>query len=386
MNLLAILSFLILNLIFQYSEARYFVIPVTSQKLDTNQRVHIVIAGRGNHLSTSLQFAATSKITKLHQIYPRDQILFVTTEEDINNAVLLKQMGYKYIQLKDVLLDLPVLMDELAGFRAIASLHVFSHSGVIAGIFLDRYPNGVDVRWVPQDPQVKRLSGHFTEDSFATLNGCNAGHVQAPLLSSAWEIPVAGALSSSHLEALYTDGKYYWAENQNKSLIRPCASKSCYRLRPDNVDYNGYWGVFKQGLPFYKFFCSFENDEKCLRAMVASVEANIGLTTHDSKLNYERFALAVREWLCPAGHYPSNLQKTCMDTLANLNLKNPNRTYSPFLGGSAQCDFKTCYEAPECMFPEKKLCALDAPRNHTSTTFVDEYLAYLKGFKLVHQK
>ena len=379
-------SFLFLNLLFQVAEARYFVIPVTAQLLDPAQRVHVVIAGRGNDLSTSLQMAATAKIARLRKIYPNDQLLFITTEEDSSNALALKEMGYKNIQLKENLLDLRTLMDELSGFQAIASFHVFSHSGVVAGLFLDRYPNGVDVRWLPQDPQVKRLAHHFTDDAFATLNGCNAGHVQAPLLSSIWEIPVAGALSSSHLETVYQDGRYYWTDQKNKTLMKPCHSRTCYRLRPDNIEYSGYWGIFKQGLPFFKFFCAFDNQEKCMHAMVASIESNVGLEILQPKASFEHFAAAVREWLCPSGRYPSQLQKNCIDTLAKLNLKNPNRSYSPFLGGSAQCSFKSCYEAPECMFPDKKLCPLEAPLHRATTTFVDEYIAYLKAYQWIHRK
>jgi hypothetical protein len=381
------ISFSISFFVFQFAQASYYVIPVKSSALNPTQRTHIVISGRGNDLGPSLQRASAAKIKKIAEVFPKDQILYITTEEkdEKSDTKNLKEMGFQFIERKSETLYPEKLMEELEKYTQIASVQIYSHGGVVAGIFLDREPRTdkleIDIPWMAKNPSPQKLVGHFTEDAFVTLNGCNTGHVQAVLLARLWSVPVMGSLSSTHFENQFRDGKFYWADESKKRDMAKCAYGSCYRLRPDNQPYNGMWGVFQQGLSIYKFFCGNISERKCLSGMAASVAINIAPSDKGPQMDYAEYAEAVREWLCPSGSFGSKLQSTCMEKLATFDFSSSDRTYTPFNGPSPQCNFKSCYADPKCENPyDNPMCPKNLPENKTSTTFVDEYLAYLKAY------
>lgn len=394
--------FLFLLVSFQSFAAYYKVIASDESQLDVSKRTHIVIASRGNDLGYLPQLVAGSRALKIADMYPEEQVLIFLPVEQKTSDNEIRRMGFTKLQYQDALLNSKKLVDELIVFTQIVSFHTFGHGAIIEGVFLDAI-GSKDVRWYPNDSQWKRLAGHFSDDAFATLNGCNAGHQLAPYLSKLWKIPVSGALTGTHFETVYDDGSYYWYDELKKksfakttggllSKSRSCLG-ACYRMRPDNHQYKGHYGAYQQGLPMFKFFCGGLHEDVCLKGMARSIFTQTSTQKYSSSLlSKSEYSAAVREWLCPAGMYRSKSQANCMqrlDAIGEMELQNMShaelRAYTPFRGTSSHCSFNSCYVKPSCQvsFQGADVCAKGTPESAESDTFVSEYLNYLKGYDLL---
>lgn len=383
---ISLLFFVVGLLIGQNSFGAYFLASISKSELDPRARTHILVVGKGNALGATLQYAAYSKVQAIRKVFPQDQVLLITVQEKEfkHGANLLYNLGFNYVRIgQQKFLDLQTLMNEMRVYSQIASLNVFSHSAAPAdvGIFLDDSPEGIGFRWNPHSPEIIQLRGHFTKDAFAVLHGCNSGHLQAPLLSTAWNIPVAGALAGTHFEVLYQDGFFYWGDTKLQDQMATCASKSCIRLKPDNMVYEGYWGSHSQGLPFVKFFCPQVSTDHCLTGMALSIVTSVSQFNHGLNMTFDQYKKAVQDWMCPSGLFGSAMQKNCIATLAGMDMKNPKWEYTPLLKGSSQCSFHGCYQDAACYLPGAKSCAAQPPTNKTSSTFMMEYLFYLEAYK-----
>lgn len=388
--------------------ATYMVIPYNKPTIDAASRTHFIIASKGNDLGYGPQLSALTKAGKLAEIYPNDQVILFFPEENEQNIKWIKRSGFAGTYRVDALLDTKKLFEELAKYSQIVSIHTYGHSAIPEGVFLDAVGKR-DIRWYPNLKFPERIVGHFTSDAFVTLNGCNLGHSMAPMLSRLWRVPVAGALVGTHFETLMPDGRFAFIaseKNWAKSTMgiyrnETNCIRGCVRMRPDNGAYDGHYGKYRQGLPFYKFFCSGISEDECLKGMARSLNASITATAVPVNPTLEQFAQAAREWLCPTGSNP-NFQKKCEAQLAaiqpSLNtgaqkdviaaatqvFTGRERYFSPFYGASHQCTFAGCYQNPRCLiFSKTKACAeTEAPLART-TTFVDEYENYLKGYALL---
>lgn len=245
---------------------------------------------------------------------------------------------------------------------------------------MDRIGKDTDLRWMTEAPESKKLTGRFTKDAYAIFYGCNSGHAHAPYLMKVWKIPVAGALTGVHLEKLSADNKFYWADKKSQGVRSRCHSTDCYRFRPDNAVYQGLWGTFQQGLPLFKFFCPNSLDEQCLAAMAASTASNVSVENKGARMSLQTYARAVQEWMCPSGQVGSSLQSECINALSKIDLSTKNRSYTPFKGISSMCTFSSCYAEPACLNPSVRVCAKELPPPLPSTSFVDEYLSYLRAY------
>jgi hypothetical protein len=388
---LILISFL--SFFASFAQASYFRVPVTSSQLDTQKRTHVLVTGRGNDLGTRPQQAAASKVRQILQAFPNDQILMlIPADRGASSAGTLRALGFENMTFVNEVLDAAKLMSELEKYTQIASFHIFGHSAIPEGLFLDGVGDR-DIRWYPTDKQPARLVGHFTEDAIATLNGCNSGHTMAPMLSRVWKIPVSGALTGSHFETVYRDNQFYWAENDTKNQwLTTSAANLRIRMRPDNGHYHGHYGSYPQGLSFYKFFCSGLPEERCLKGMATSLLMTVSTLELGEKPSYEQYAQVAREWLCPTGSWNSDVQKNCMQTLQKIDVsqvqdKSAARFYTPFPGSSFQCTFQGCYPEVSCLSPVNTLnCAKKgySTAGNQTTTFMDEYLNYLRGYRLLN--
>ncbi len=379
------------------ANAAYFLLQLTPGPLNPDMPINIIVSGRGNDLGTDPQQAAAAKAKVTAATYPDAQILVISTEEDPGNAAVLKKMGYEKIKRVDRLLTGAELIEQLSQYREISSLNVYGHSGITPGVFLDRLDGTqIDQRWNPNDPVNQKLTGHFASDAMVIFNGCNMGEEGAPALSNLWRVPVAGALTSTHFEGLYPDGKYYWIDSPPKQC--PLGLVACYRMRPDNNDYRGAYGHYDQGLPNYEFFCARSiSKSDCEKAMARSVLTDVSTEQPTAHPTYERYAETVREWLCPSGHTVGDpTQAECMANLQKidpasvaLNPNSPERFYTPYpregadpaVPNMVECDFQTCYAT--CKDANKEDCAKNQHAASKATSFVDEYLDYLRGYSLL---
>ena len=104
---------------------------------------------------------------------------------------------------------------------------------------------------------IEKLKGHFSNDAYLFLHGCNTGFILAPFLSNLLNIPVAASLTSTDFQKLHSDGEFYltakgfspnsdWAHRNKNSynFETSCRYGKCLRLKPDNHPYIGYWGEY----------------------------------------------------------------------------------------------------------------------------------------------
>jgi hypothetical protein len=393
-TILSLFTFLILNfLVLGQARASYFLVSLPSENLDFHKPTHIILTSKGNDLGRGPQLVASSRAKIISQNFPNDQILMilVSSNDSVSNESEIRQMGFDHIQLVNEVLNPKKLMDEMARFEQISSFFFCGHTAIPEGLFLDAIGER-DIRWYPSDSQVKRLVGHFTPDAYAELSGCNSGHLMALNLSKVWQIPVAGAITGTHFETLFKDQNFYSADEVFQKSWSTLSFKARYRMRADHINYDGHYGKYLQGLPFFKFFCVGISEEKCYLAMSRSIYGSVSSIEVSPVMSFEQYAAVVRERLCPAGNWGSKLQQSCMHRLENLPPQNTitdlsQQVFSPFDGVTAQCSFLTCYT--ETLNCSTALKAWDCARSFTpsghATTFVDEYFHYLKAYQPTNQ-
>lgn len=379
------LTFSMLLLCSQTLLASYYYVKGSNQPIDENKRTHVFITDKANDLGNAPRYAAGAKALKIQKLYPNEQIIFLIPQRSTDDMRTFKKIGFPNFEFRKESLTAVEVFNVLSRFNQIASLHTYGHSAITEGVFLDA-TGPTDIRWRTESNEPKRLVGHFTDDAFVTLNGCNGGHIMAPTLSKIWNIAVSGAMTSTHFEAIFPDGRYYVANSKQYSIWENTIITSL-RLRPENYNYNGHYGRYLQGLPFYKYFCAGVAKDKCLKGMAKSMLVTLVESQLSEKPTYDEFAKATQEWLCPVSDYGSTLQKDCMKKLSELDVVHPQSedlNYSPFNGVTAKCDFNTCYINTTCLANSQNTatCAKTEkpPQRNTSDTFVKEYLNYLEAF------
>jgi hypothetical protein len=380
------------------SFASYFILSMDAAEENLNVRTHIVVSSLGNDLGYAPAWAGASKALRIKKSFPNDQVLFFAPGPASDRAVF-SQMGFPKIKFVPDTLWPKEFIDHIEPFLKIASLHTFGHGAIIEGFFLDRQPKSThDIRLYPNDINLPRLVGHFTDDAIVTLNGCNNGHSFASTLSKLWGVPVAGALTGSHFEQIYRDYRFYWIGSADTfsggltvntdAFLKDCKN-GCIRMRPDYVPYSGHYGKYQKGLPFYKFFCNDISETKCLAGMALSVVMNVSPVPLSQTITYDEYATAVREWLCPTYKVGSTIQTQCEKRLAEMTPDVYDINYTPFMGKSMQCTFTSCFQQPVCVdsYLQTQKCAIgERPSEVPSTTFVTEYLNYLRGYKIRSQQ
>ncbi len=387
MRVSAFFAFIASFLLMSVSHASYFISTKTGEQIGVTKRTHILFSGRGNDLGMAPEFASAAKAAKIAEANPSDQVVLITILSSgvTDSESTLRRYGFGNIVYKQEIMDSVKMMDVLSRFTQIASFHAYGHSGIVPGVYLDGVGSN-DLKWTAYDPQSQRLVGHFTPDAYVTLNGCNAGHLQGPILSKMWGVPVAASLTSTHFESQYKDGNFYWMDEQHERQNMMPNYISTIRMRPDNNNYHGHLGKYQQGLPFFKFFCAGISNEKCLSGMANSMRALVSVGDVSARPTLDQYLSTVREWLCPSGiKQGDTTQMNCMATLARMTPANADRTFSPFSGHLAHCDFNGCYSNTcEASAASASACASGSPREVApSTTFVDEYLNYMKAFPYV---
>ncbi len=387
MRVSALLAFVASLFFLSTSHASYFISTKSGQQIQFNKRTHILFSGRGNDLGTAPEFASAAKGYKLGTAFSDDQVVLINinSRDRAGGESILRRFGFGNVVYHSDTMDSTKLMDVMSHFTQIASFHAYGHSGIIPGIYLDGVGDH-DLKWMAYDPQSKRLIGHFTPDAFVTLNGCNGGHLQGPLLSKMWSVPVAATLTSTHFESQYEDGNFYWMNEQRDRDIMVPQYISTIRMRPDNTNYHGHLGKYLQGLPFFKFFCAGISESACLSGMANSIRSLVSTNELPARPTADQYLAAVREWLCPSGQAMGDTsQANCMAKLAQMTPVRADRTFSPFSGHLAHCNFDGCYPtACEASSAAASACASGAVSERApSTSFVDEYLTYMKAFPYV---
>lgn len=334
----------------RFDGVNYFLAIYGVEKtFDANLPTHIIVAGYGNTLKNLFQQSAAARARKLNELYPKDQILLVTYNEietELQRQKLLR-WNFKVIKESSDDFDVYSLADELKPIQKIASLDIFSHSSVDAGALLG------DDYMVPYDRKLKFLKDRFLPGAFAVFFGCNSGYELAPYFSKLWNIPVFGSLTSTHFDYLHSSGQFYmlddalkppapWSTINRVSYKVPasCALGACLRMTPDNRPYDGHWGKYDNGLPFYKIFCVNQAEKNCYPGIVKGVISQITTLPIGDRPSFQDYKKAAREQLCPASN-KSPLEQNCAEALIASETSSFS-TYSPFLGSMIQCDLNGC--------------------------------------------
>ncbi len=370
----------------------YMMGKLTSEKLISSKPTHIVVAGTAHEAGTLFQQAAIAKALKYKELYPENQIIFLSQHEgDFEyNASWLKKRGVDVLVQNKKDLTTEKFVDHLKEFSAIKTLDIFSHSAASYGIQLSSITRG---KIGPNDKKIAELKGQFTPDAMITLNGCNSGFFVAPEWSKTLGIPVSGSLTSTDFQELHADGNYYLnnAESMPKEIPRAdsntiafenapnCKLGLCVRMKPVNGPYNGYWGSYSEGgLPFYKIFCTGASESQCSMAFKKMAKHFISTKNLKTDASFESYKAVVQDILCPISA-SKPWREECAKALNEVEIDQSLSVFNPFRGKQLQCDNNRCSFELDCPI-FKKECALINTHNGKATTLADEYRRYLQAF------
>lgn len=356
----------------------YFKVWLTpNQKINKSKRTHIIVVGPGHELNTMFLEAATTKSLKWQDNFPKEQVvLFVFNEISSSHTKnKLLQFGFTKWSYIDEPLETESLLNQLKVFNQIASLEFYTHANTEKLSLGEGY---LEIENYDDGNSTADLKNNFTLDAFAFLYGCNAGRDLAPWLSDVWEIPVAGALTSTDLHRLHSNSDFYadnanakpqgpWATTNPFSFKNPkeCSSGSCLRMKPDSIPYEGYWGKYDKGLSFYKFFCVHNSRKDCASRMVKSLLSFPSIALIEPGSHMRLWHSVLGDFICPI-NYKKDLRAECLSKLQDI-AQGKSLDYTAFWGKEIYCDLKHCNSNIE---GTKK-----------TSTFAREYLLYLEGLK-----
>jgi hypothetical protein len=363
--------------------------------MDTGKVTHIIVIGSGQKDDSDQFFqSGLSRARRYKENYPDHQVVFISSPDVLNTPDEAVFTKYKMVIAKTVMQGLngDLLLDEMMPFTQIASWDFYGHSS----------PWGLKIgstkaNLAPYDYEDKliQLRSHFLPNAYVTLNACNTGFTVSPDLSQILRLPVSGSLTSSVFERIEHDGQWYKEEDESKTSVDLnkfsymktvlCSEGLCFRMKPSRFSYNSVWGQFKEGgLPFYKFFCKFNNvDSKCERGMANSLLtfASVLPITIDSDV--ETFKAVAYDWICSTktdrAYYKSCVQGI-EDAISRMDL-----VFQVHPGNELICDFKSCNSQVICKndengTPKLGTCHLKTPLNPEPTNAAREILAFTKGF------
>lgn len=328
----------------------YYMSIYGDQVVDYNKPTHFFVVGDGDALVTLFQEAATGRLRRLQEVFPTHQFILINFNETLehptkDNLAQLKKWGYNLIKegKGDALydeLDDDFMLDEMQPFTKVHSLDIFSHANTGYAIFnYYHYYYKHNINFVPT--------------ATISLFGCNAGFGLAEYLSEVFDIAVAGSLTSSDFQQLHSLDDFYrndaslkppgsWSSSNSLSFKNPvpCSQGACLRMKPDEFPYSGMHGIYDQGLPYYKFFCSDMTEQQCLQSKAQWILGVLSLKPLFPSSDLDTYKTVVRDVLCPNA-VNTQLKSTCTEKLIEAET-NPNLVYSPFKGKMPTCNWQGC--------------------------------------------
>lgn len=367
--------------------------------LDLEKRTHIVVIGSGVKEDSDQFFqSGVARAYRLKEVYPTDQVIIMGSPEviDRGDEVVFSDFNVNVFKTENNSLTGDRFLNELLPFKKIASINFYGHSSPWS-IKLGKSDAAFDPSAHKNKLQI--LKSQFLPDAYITLNGCNAGYTIAPELSELLEVPVSGALTGSLFERIESDGKWYKESDrdQNNYVVKnefsfndslSCSLGLCWRMKPSRHSYYGYWGQFSEGLSFYKFFCAFNDEKKCLKGMANSLLTLPSVTTLSAKPTKEKYEQVVFDWLCSTGKDRDYFNK-CVNGIKTAIAKG-SEYFPSHPKQELNCNFKTCNAKVVCK--QKKLfgdgpkggsCKLEANIEGAGHSTVREYKAFMRAFDLI---
>jgi hypothetical protein len=364
---------------------------IGSSPFDKNKRTHVVVAGKAGEAGMLFQQAAITKAYKYQEVNPESQVVVILEHENKlkDNVAWVEGKKLQIIKSSKSVLMSSMLIDTVKLMSSVASIDIYSHSGVSYGARLSDFSafNTADKK------ALQEMARSFTSDAYLVIHGCNSGFEEAPLFSKILGIPVFGSLTSTDFQEKLTDGKWYFNNPEDKPAgmkVDPkCTNGLCIRMKPRNGAYNGHWGNYSGGgLPFYKAYCVNISEEKCDAALAKQVINFVSSKSLGKKPSLEDYKEVVQDMLCPL-NASGTTRTECVAKLneayaAKEEANSPLREYSPFKAKQLQCSFETCefkFVCPKKTFGTSLICDLKSTATKTPTTFVDEFIAYMDAYK-----
>ena len=379
------------------SKSEYLVGVLGTETLSTSKITHILTPGSAKGKESNQFFqSAIARGQRYLELYPDHQVVIISAPDvkRVKNVDVFSRFKVKLIKKVKEKLTGYRLLREMEVFKNIASFDFYGHSSPWALILGSRKATLGDATG---DSNMTSIRDNFISGAYATLNSCNAGLKIAPTLSENWGIPVSGAMTGSLFEALHDDDRWYnhflkvtvdrvRTNNISFEIDRKCNDGNCWRMKPMNTRYSGYWGSWDSGLSFYKFFCNYEDkNNSCAKGMAKSLYSMPSVRALDKNAPLAEFKEVLFDHLCPTGPRMDTFDK-CVSGIEEAISRGDN-IYSPFKTNSLDCNSKKCHFDFNCKWsggrPKSGSCRLSAPKNNKPTVIVNEYLKFIKGYKLL---
>ena len=340
----------------------------------------IIVASKG------LMFASVGYQQALvfKDLYPDDQILFITNKPTTSTYENTKQNQLKKLNFKITEDNLEKLNNQKLisiiskSTSRIRSLDIISHNGVELGPWLEDTDMRLDFKNQNLMSQLKSL---FDENAWARIQGCNSGWNVAPALSKAWGIPVMGSFTSTSFYTLNKNGSYeLYSENKvNAASIDTwsfqqntiCPEGACITLRPENAPYHYHVHKSKEAawLPFLKPICDTSiSDQKCQRALAESLLTTTGPENRSqAQSNKDIFKTIVLRNICGA-HTSKSSQVNCIDYVKSTYEQ--RKSYMPYTTGT----MLNCPALRACQFKQE---SIDLRKNKVTSTNPQTIIEYI---------
>ncbi|MGZ3710916.1 MAG: hypothetical protein ACXVBE_04135 [Bdellovibrionota bacterium] len=376
------------SLLFSVTSEAYFVATL-HPAIDRSKETHLIVIGYSHGMGRLLLESAIATGRRLENEFPERQIVFLTIRESPNTQSTLRNFGLFLTDDNGKKLSPVALVEEIKSFPLIASIEFFTHAHVLWGAGLEGLRP--DQRINHETPGIRELRGHFIPFGYIFFHGCNAGLVLAPALAKILDVPVAGALTSTLVEQLHSDGHWYendwgkkvrvkgWARDNSVSYSDSisCAKGACVRMRPDNHPYRGVYGNFSTGLGFYKFFCPDNKEDSCDAAMALSLLGNPSerrQTIFDTLPEFEKTAA---NFLCfNAGS--NSEREQCVSSLTTITVLPP--PMDSFHGVEPLCSVTECKVTAFC----SGTCRVSGIPDQDRVQMRREYEHFRRGWQLLH--
>jgi hypothetical protein len=374
---------LFVSLLFTANSAAYFIGAFTPT-IDRSRETHVIVVGYSHGMGKLLIESSVATGLRLQEAFPERQVAFFVIRENEEVMSALEKFSVELLQENKKKLTPGALINELKTFTKIASLEFFSHTHVHWGAGIEGLKKSQRISH--ETPGLADLRTHFSPYGYVFFHGCNAGFVIAPALVKVLGVPVAGALASTSVERLHSDGNWYeddwdqkfrrkgWANENNVSYAKaiPCERGVCTRMRPDNRPYQGTYGKFSVGLGFYKFFCPEEKMELCQVSMAQSLlgfPSQGRLQRTDSLGAFEKYAA---KFLC-ASELTEKGREKCITGLASATAALPRDS---FRGVEPECTPQKCNVAVKC----SGKCRVTGKPNAERLLLYQEFEQYRSGW------
>lgn len=370
--------------------------------LDTNRVTHIIVVGSAVDEDSNQYFqSGILRAEKYKQLWPDHQVVIMSSPEvrKTKDEKVFADFNVPVIKIINSSFTPEVFLPELKTYSKIASLDFYGHSSPWA---LKLGKSDAALTPSAYEKKLRALKGNFLPGAYITLNGCNSGFSLAPDLSKYLELPVSGSLTGTLFERIESDALWYkesdWTP-ENYVTINPvtfgedvaCSLGFCWRMKPSHYSYSSYWGQFKEGLNFYKFFCNFENnDGRCEKAMALSLLSFPSVKSIDESSSLEDFKTVAFDYLCTTYKNKTKFDE-CVSGITEA-ITRGDLVYKSHAGPELNCNFQTCNALVVCKEkrfgsgPKGGTCRLKTTIQPNPTNAAQEMVSLLKGFELLKNK